>query len=83
MDFVDPGELEMKNAHLIIFRPHCESMESPSSGTSSLLSYDRSSLKLDSNFQTVCGGPNSDSVSVSSAPGNNFVFQFFLLVRWC
>ena len=47
-------------------------MESPSSGTSSLLSYDRSSLKLDSNFQTVCGGgANSDSVSVSSAPGNN------------
>ena len=49
-------------------RPHGDPMDSPSSASSSLLSYDRTSLK----FEASLGGDKtySDSVSVSSAPGN-------------
>ena len=43
---------EHHNFYLVCFRPHCEStMESPSSATSSLLSYDRSSLKLENRYR--------------------------------
>ena len=69
----------------MFFRPHYESMESPSSASSSLLSYDRTSLKFENfpnssfseknqeiysfSFSEKVGDKTSDSVSVSSAPG--------------